>query len=106
MGNNLNRIVTNTWSNPDSRKLHELRWPAETACRQQYSRGEQCGGCSFFAPLNVDWGICAHRASRHYLETVFEHFTCPNFVQEGWGSHSFTESREFHCNCKAGAENE
>ena len=33
------------------------------------------------------------------MQTVFEHFTCPSLVNEGWGPHSFTADAEFHCRC-------
>ena len=87
---NANKIVTDTWSNEKSRRLYELQWPDEPAIRAAYTDGSQCGGCSFFARFNADWGLCAHKDSRHYLETVFEHFSCANFVNEGWGPHSFS----------------
>ena len=97
---NTNRIITDDWSNPDSARLFRRRWPDEPAVREQCEEAAlQCGGCSFFAKFNMDWGLCCHPASRHHLETVFEHFTCPSFVDEGWGPHSFTEHEEFHCKC-------
>lgn len=86
-----NRISTNGFSNPSSKRLFDQEWPDEPAVRKQCLEGWQCGGCSFFAPLNHDWGICCYQKSRHYLETVFEHFTCPRFIGEGWGAHSFSE---------------
>jgi hypothetical protein len=86
---NQNTIETTTWSNPDSRALYEHEWPDEPSVRQQYLDGQQCGGCSFYAPFNADYGLCCNEASRHSLETVFEHFTCPAFMSEGWGAHSF-----------------
>ena len=88
---NLNKILTTTWSNPDSEQLYKSHWPDEPQVLQQYENGQQCGGCAFFAPFNCDWGLCCHAASRHHLETVFEHFTCPTFVNEGWGPHSFSD---------------
>lgn len=96
----MNRIVTNTWSNPASQARYQANWPDEPAMLRLYENGDQCGGCSFFAPFNSDWGLCCHAKSRHHLETVFEHFDCPSYVGEGWGPHSFTEDAEFQCRCK------
>ncbi len=97
---NANRIITTTWSNDGSRQLYATKWPDEPALRIACESGErQCGGCSFFAAFNSDWGLCAHAKSRHHLETVYEHFACPSFVREGWGPHSFTADAEFHCRC-------
>ena len=94
-----NRIATDHWSNPASEQLYLGRWPDEAGCRERYHRGEQCGGCSFFAKFNADFGLCCHDGSRHFLETVFEHFTCPACAHEGWGPHSFSSDPEFHCRC-------
>ena len=85
---NKNAIITGTWSNDESKRLYELHWPDEPVVKQQYEEGQQCGGCAFFAPFNFDWGLCCHSQSRHFSETVFEHFTCPSVVNEGWDAHS------------------
>jgi hypothetical protein len=92
----MNSITTDGWSNPESARLYQEQWPDEPDCRGRYARGGQCGGCSFFAPLNSDWGLCLNPASRHRLETVFEHFTCPSHVPEGWGPRSFSSDPEVH----------
>jgi len=94
---NNNRIATHEFSNADSSTLYRKQWPDEPDVQQQHQRGSQCGGCSYFAPLNFDWGICCQANSRHHLETVFEHFTCPSFTQEGWGPHSFSHSTRCEC---------
>jgi hypothetical protein len=99
MSDNRNVIVTNEFSNPASQQMYKAGWPVEPATKALYKDGSQCGGCSFFAKFNSDWGLCAHAGSRHHLETVFEHFTCPAHVNEGWGPHSFTTDPEFHCHC-------
>lgn len=96
---NINTIATDRFSNPESCDLYFAQWPDEPACESQYENGDQCGGCSFFAPFNSDYGLCAHPKSRHHLETVFEHFTCPAYVQEGWGPHSFSADKDLHCRC-------
>lgn len=88
---NKNAIITDTWSNPSAKDLYDAAWPEEPETRAQYEEGRQCGGCAFYAPFNADWGLCCHSASRHHLETVFEHFTCPKQKEEGWGAHSFSE---------------
>jgi hypothetical protein len=88
---NQNRIIADCWSNDDSKRLYELKWPEESNIRKQYEEGQQCGGCSFFAPFNYDWGLCCHTKSGHHFETVFEHFTCAMYVGEGWSAHSFSE---------------
>ncbi len=94
---NQNQIVTRGFSNRDSEKLYRKSWPAEPRLAEQHYTGRQCGGCSFFAPFNEDWGLCCHPRSRHRLETVFEHFTCPSFQREGWGPHSFSTDQVCRC---------
>jgi hypothetical protein len=99
MTTNENTIITDRWSSPVAKQLYEANWPDEPVCQAQHEEGRQCGGCSFYAPFNVDWGLCCHDGSRHHLQTVFEHFTCPNQVNEDWGPHSFNTDSSFHCRC-------
>ncbi|MGL6074458.1 MAG: hypothetical protein ACRC8S_09890 [Fimbriiglobus sp.] len=101
---NRNLIVMGGFSNPESEALYREYWPDEPACRAAYMSGQQCGGCSFFAKFDADWGLCAHPTSRHRLETVFEHFTCPSHVAEGWGPHSFSLHSDCHCLCGGEAD--
>lgn len=89
---NENRIKTDDFSCAASKQLYFDDWPNEPECKEKHHEGDQSGGCSFFAPLNCDYGICCHSKSRHFTETVFEHFTCPSHVSEGWGPHSFREN--------------
>jgi hypothetical protein len=88
---NDNRVRTSGFSCRASEKRFRAQWPDEPALRAQYLAGRQCGGCAFYAPFNEDWGLCCHDRSRHHLETVFEHFTCTQQVDEGWGAHSFCD---------------
>lgn len=92
---NANVVYTTGFSNRASEKLYRAKWPQEPEVASKCERGVQCGGCSFFAKFNADWGLCCHGRSHHHLETVFEHFTCPSQIEEGWGPHSFTERREY-----------
>jgi hypothetical protein len=89
-----NRIAVHEFSNPESKRRYEQKFPGEPGLFKQYEDGGQCGGCAFFAPLNTDFGICCSSKSRHRLETVFEHFSCPELVWNGWGAHSFSEEAE------------
>lgn len=90
---NENRVITDRWSNASSQALYQQSWPDEPVLRLKYENGEQCGGCAFFAPFNYDYGLCCHDESRHFTETVFEHFTCAAYHGEGWEAHSFTKLR-------------
>jgi len=99
MDDNANSIVIKDFSSPTSRQMYKMKWPEDEFARDLYDAGIQCGGCSFYAKFDSDWGLCANAKSRHHLETVFEHFTCSAHVNEGWGRHSFTEITEFHCRC-------
>ena len=96
---NKNQIVWHDFSNEDSKRLYHSQWANEPEVKTLYEDGFQCGGCSFFASFDADYGLCCHSESRHHLETVFEHFTCPKYVHEGWGPHSFTETEWLHCIC-------
>ena len=97
---NENQIITDGWSNKESEALYVNGWPDEPGMYEKYSEAcEQCGQCSFFAKFNSDWGLCCLSKSRHHLETVFEHFSCPAYVGENWKAHSFDEREEYHCHC-------
>lgn len=94
---NTNHIAEGQFSNSASEALYRDDWKGEPRVKRLYEDGAQCGGCSYFAELNNDWGICCHRRGRHRLETVFEHFTCPAYVAEGWGPHSFSDTTRCVC---------
>ena len=94
MDDNRNTIATTSFSSAASEQMYKADWPDDPFSRELHYEGIQCGGCSFFAKFNSDWGLCAYAKSRHHLETVFEHFTCPAHVNEGWGPHSFTDDLE------------
>jgi hypothetical protein len=96
---NQNYIVTDRFSDDASEQLYRAKWPDEPRLQRQYENGWQCELCSFYAQLNADYGLCCHPESRHCTETVWEHFTCPSFVLEGSGSHSFTKDSALHCRC-------
>ena len=96
---NENKISTDRFSNPDTERIYRDGCIDDTQRHKNYVEGRQCGGCSFFAPFNADYGLCCNRKSAHFTETVFEHFTCPAYVYEGWGPHSFTEDPSDHCHC-------
>jgi hypothetical protein len=94
---NTNRVTTTGFSNKESERLHAQRWEGDN---NDDEINLQCGGCSFYAAFNQDYGLCCNPCSRHLTETVFEHFTCPSYVHEGWGPHSFTADTAFHCKCQ------
>lgn len=99
MVDNSNVITTTAFSSALSERMYKANWPDDPVTRELYAGGMQCGGCSFFAAFDSDWGLCANAKSRHHLETVFEHFSCPAHLNEGWGPHSFTENTDCHCRC-------
>lgn len=81
---NNNKIFTDGFSNPQSYQRYSKNWPGEPDIAKKCLNGFQCGGCGWFATFNEDWGLCHCKRSRHYLETVFEHFTCSKQKEEGW----------------------
>ena len=91
---NANKIITDDWSNRASEELYSKGWPNEPELYEKYAEdAAQCGGCSFYAKFNADWGLCCNHKSRHHLETIFEHFTCASHVDEGWGARSFRDKK-------------
>ena len=84
----MNRIYISGFSNPETGQTYRRIGHIEDR--------KQCGGCSFYAPFNLDWGLCCFKKSHHYLETVFEHFGCKACVYESWEAHSFSECPEHH----------
>jgi hypothetical protein len=89
------------WGSPQSEEemsqIHK-RWAA--GMRKEHGRmtppaeieGEdwslaQCGGCSYFIPLEgsigMDWGACSCADSSHDREVVFEHFGCVRHSESG-----------------------
>ena len=97
---NSNMVHTDSFSNQAAYKMCHTDWPNDPISRKLYHDGFQCGGCSFYAVFNKDWGLCCHHKSLHFTETVFEHFTCAVHVAEGWSHHSFSEKREDHGRCR------
>jgi hypothetical protein len=89
----MNLIHTDDFSNPKSKEAYMKGFPDNPLLAKMVRDDcKQCGGCSCFAPLNGDYGICCNSHSPHFKETVFEHFGCERTVQEGWGAHSFCET--------------
>lgn len=89
---NRNRIQKRGFSNPATRALYSQQCAASQRSGRHRTH-KQCGGCSFYAVFNSDWGLCCHAKSRHYLETVFEHFSCQHAVFVSWEAHCFTEKQ-------------
>lgn len=92
---NRNQIVTLGFSKKSSEQVYRLDWPDEPLTSALYHHGWQCESCNFYAEFNHDYGLCCQQGSRHYLETVFEHFTCPSYAYARGGDyrHTFREGR-------------
>lgn len=98
---NRNVVETSNFSSEESAALYESDFASDPLANQMYKSGRQCGGCSFYAKFNSTYGLCCNPHSRHVTETVFEHFTCSNLIEEGWNAHSFTADWTGHCKCLA-----
>jgi hypothetical protein len=77
---NANRIITDGFSCRASEQRYRRLWPDEPATRRLYDTGRACLSCVYYAEFHTDWGLCRNSKSRHHLETLFEHFTCPTYV--------------------------
>jgi hypothetical protein len=81
---NQNQIITDRFSNDASERLYRAGWPEEPEIKRKYDEGRQCLECAYYGKFNHDYGLCCNSASRHFTETVFEHFTCPSFFSPAW----------------------
>jgi hypothetical protein len=86
---NQNSIITEGFSNPESETEYVSKFPSDPKARDLCEEGYQCGGCSYYAEFNADYGLCCNSDSKHHLETVFEHFTCSQIDIESWDYHTF-----------------
>lgn len=86
-----NRIFTGGWSNYATRAMYNSQWRKYPEIKAMHDDGKQCGGCSWFAPLGGDFGLCLCMTGPNWSETIFEHYTCVRYVYEGWGPHSFCD---------------
>ncbi|MDA0839532.1 MAG: hypothetical protein O3B01_20540 [Planctomycetota bacterium] len=68
---NTNIIKTDGFSSPESAALFDSGFAADPEARQVHEAGGQCGGCSFFAPFNDDYGLCCHYGSDDGLKHEF-----------------------------------
>jgi len=98
---NQNIVKRFGFSSESTAALFESNFANDPLARQMYKSGRQCGGCSFYAPFNSDYGLCCNPDSRYLTETVFEHFTCRKLVEEGWNAHSFSADCAHHGKCSA-----
>ena len=62
---NRNRIISDGWSNPDSKAAYEHEWPAEPKTAELYRSGWACLSCDCFFTFNLDWGLGCSKTSRH-----------------------------------------
>ena len=76
---NRNQILTDQFSSRAAQKMYHNKWAGEPKVRDLYSKGQQCCSCKSYRDFDEDWGLCANRQSRHFKETIFEHFTCEKF---------------------------
>ncbi len=74
-----NTIKTDTWSNPAAEDWFDNKWEGEPEILNLFEEGSRCIRCVHFQAFNENWGLCFQKASRHYLETIFNSFTCAHF---------------------------
>ena len=94
---NQNFIVTHGFSNYETQLLYTkmCNKKADPKLQELYGTGCGCLACNFYAPLNFDWGLCLYNRSQHYLESVFEHYTCLSYTppedENDCEAHTFTD---------------
>jgi hypothetical protein len=85
---NKNQITIGKFSNETTEHEHRQKTAGDKWIE------DQCGRCSFFAPLNQDWGLCCFNKSKYFTETINKHFGCERHIEEGWQAHSFQERKK------------
>lgn len=73
---NRNVILSDCFSNPDSREKFQSRWLSDPDSAERYANGIGCEKCCYYCPLSGDFGLCSREDSDFFSETLHKNFNC------------------------------